>query len=121
MAMNDKERDHICVSKYHDFNRILVNCIQGLMCGYDECCIKFCLLRRHGEPIPPNPYLDDGVVMCHCCAANVEATKQGVISRRWLASPFPKSIKDDWPEYWPKELKAQAERLAAEIYAELQE
>jgi hypothetical protein len=118
--MNDemmKIRDNTRVTEYHTKAGLLVEVIQGLMCGYAECCIKFCLLRRYSDPFPPNPYLDDGVVMCADCAADVETTKASIISRRWLASPFPNSGPDDWPDTWPLQLREQTERLTDEIYS----
>lgn len=117
--MNEDFRAKIAqtrVGEYYELDRILTHCVQGLLCGYSECCIKFCLMRRHGEVFPQTPYLDNGVVLCPHCASNIEAAVKGIVSRRILGNPFPNSGPESWPDNWPLQIKEQSERLASEIY-----
>lgn len=102
------------IGQFMSDDEVLSHVTNGILCGYPECCIKFCLLRRRDCIVPVNPYSDFGVILCPKCA---EKTDIDVIiqANRLLDSQFPHH-----PKYLigcgiPDDARRRAESVAKEL------
>ena len=93
---------------------ITAHATNGLLCGYPECCIKYCLLRRRDTVVPSHAYSDCGVVLCPECATtpNITVTIQ---SRRLLSTPYPHHIGDLADQPVTDAVRFQADIIALEL------
>ncbi|MCL1132221.1 hypothetical protein L2748_21295 [Shewanella sairae] len=95
-------------------SEIIAHATIGLLCGYPECCIKYCLLRRRDTVVPLHAYSDCGVVLCPECTAKPDITDT-IQSRRLLSTPYPYHIGDLADQPVSDAVRCQADIIAREL------